>query len=62
MGVDAGGLASGLVVQRDDFGRVITADDLLGKGALANLSGAQHEHHSAVAERLDNKWTGVAFD
>jgi hypothetical protein len=55
VGIDAGSLTSGLVVQRDDLGRVLARDDLLGEGALPDLSGTQHEHHPAVAERLDDE-------
>ena len=32
------------------------------QGALPDLSGAQHEHHPAVAERLDDKWTDMTLN
>ena len=62
MGIKAGSLASGLIIQRDDGGWVIGGHDLLCKGALPDLSGAQHKHYPAVAQRLDDKRTGVTCD
>jgi hypothetical protein len=60
--IKASSLASGLIIQRDDGGRVIGGHDLLCKGALPDLSGAQHKHHPAVTERLDDERAGVTFD
>lgn len=62
IGVDSRCIARDLVVQRDDRGGVVAAHDLLGEGALADLPGALHEHHSTVAEGLGDQWAGTALD
>lgn len=60
--VDASGVARRLIVERDDSGWVIVRHDLLGQRALADLSRTQDQHDSAVAERIDDQRTSVAFN
>ena len=60
--IPAGGVPGGLIVECDDSRWMVVGGDLLGKSALANLPGTQHENHSTVVEGLNDKGAGVTLD